>query len=172
MFEAARAPTSVAMAVFTLAVRAASSVNSPALRLVSGEDAQPATPRAAASAMLTAVMTLLMLCSFSVGSSGYPPRSASAPASAPPAAGRAHGRPAASDRRASAEAPSALRLPVFPFAHLLFGIVLRAAVAFLDLADQLVAMAGELVVREFAPALLERAFHLLPVTGDAIPIHV
>src|SRR5712664_2429455 len=125
--------------------------------------------------MLKAAITVLMPCSFSMGSCGGPPPSASGRARAPPAAARARGRPAASDRRASARAaPSALRLAIFPFAHLLIGVVLGAAVALLDLADQLVALPRELVelvVGELAPALLERAFHLLPVAGNAIPVH-
>src|SRR5204863_8819109 len=92
----------------------------------------------------------------------------------------ARDRPAALGRTASARAgpssqASRLCLPVFPFAHLLVGVVFRAAVAFLDLAHELVTLPGklvELVIGQLAPALLERALHLLPVPGDGVPIHV
>src|SRR4051812_48075009 len=63
------------------------------------------------------------------------------------------------------------RLPVL---HLLLGLVLADAVGVLDLADQLVALAGdpvELVVADLAPLLLDLALHLLPVAFDAIPVH-
>src|SRR6266850_1730696 len=65
-------------------------------------------------------------------------------------------------------------LAAFPFAHLLLGVVLRYAVALLDLADQPVPLARqliELVVGHLAPALLERALELLPVSGNAVPVH-
>src|SRR3954470_3784378 len=105
------------------------------------------------------------------------PRSASARVAIPPAVSPARDRRAAADRKASARAgpssaSSRLRLTVFPFGDLLFGVVLRAPIALLDLAHQLVALAGELVelvIGEFAPALFQRALHLLPVARDAIP---
>src|SRR5205085_1475635 len=96
------------------------------------------------------------------------------------AAAPARGRPAAAARRASARARSSLAawagllLPVFPFARLALCVVLRATVAFLDLADKLIALARhlvELIVGQLAPALLERALHLLPIALDAVPIH-
>jgi hypothetical protein len=65
-------------------------------------------------------------------------------------------------------------LTFFTFPHLALCVVLGAAIAFLDLADELVAMTRELlelVIGQLAPALLDRAFHLLPVTLDAVPVH-
>jgi hypothetical protein len=65
---AVRAPTSVAIALFTLAVSAASFVNSPVVRLVSGSrfDAQPL--RAAAPIAARATLSTLRL----VGFIGFP----------------------------------------------------------------------------------------------------
>src|SRR5437762_13601825 len=63
----------------------------------------------------------------------------------------------------------------FPFVQLLLGLVLADAVRVLDLADQLVALAGDLVqvlVGKLAPLLLHFALRLLPVSCDAIPVHV
>src|SRR3954471_19192075 len=185
MAAAARAPTSLAIALFTFAVTAASSVNSPALRFCCSAcwDAQPA-PSTAASATALAVKRMrkfmatpcLRACRLARG--GRRPF-ASAGARAPRGGAPARGRRAASDRKASAPrfwAPpvSCRSLAGFPFANLFLRVVLHAAVALLDLAHELVAMAGELVelvVRNLAPALLERALHLLPVTRDAIPVH-
>jgi hypothetical protein len=64
-----------------------------------------------------------------------------------------------------------LRLPI---RHLTFGFVSGNAVAFLDLADQLIALAGyhiQLVIAQFAPLLLDLAFDLVPITFDYIPVH-
>ena len=64
------------------------------------------------------------------------------------------------------------RLPVF---HLAFGFVFGDPVVFLDLADELVAAAGDcvqMVVGELAPLLLDLAFYLLPVAFDAIPVRL
>src|SRR5262245_15179631 len=63
----------------------------------------------------------------------------------------------------------------FPGFHLLLGFVFRNAIAFLDLADELVAIPGDhvqLIVRELAPLLLDLALDLLPVALYAIPIHL
>src|SRR5258706_16361932 len=65
-----------------------------------------------------------------------------------------------------------LALPAF---HLGIGLVAGAAVALLDLAHELVALARDLVefvVGELAPLFLDRALHLLPVAFDAVPVHV
>src|SRR5688572_9418375 len=132
---AVRAPTSVAIALFTFAVSAASLVNSPVVRLVSGclSDAQ------AASANATATMKILI--------------GVLSPAPEP-----ARGRPVVADRTAiSPVAGCPWRLGAgFPVLHLALGLVARAAVPFLDLADELVAVARhlvDLVVRELAPLL-------------------
>jgi hypothetical protein len=64
-----------------------------------------------------------------------------------------------------------LRLPI---RHLTFGFVSGNAVAFLDLADQLIALAGyhiQLVIAQFAPLLLDLAFDLVPIAFDYIPVH-
>src|SRR5687767_11911154 len=66
-------------------------------------------------------------------------------------------------------------LPRLPVAYLSLGLVPGAAVALLDLADQLVAVARhlvELVVGELAPLRLHLALHLLPVAFDDVPVHV
>src|SRR5205814_6876221 len=137
----------------------------------------PAAPSAAAVAMASAARNGFIAC-FPYRCGCCRRRSAFARARAPPAGAPAHGRPAAGDRTASGRAsvcPAVLLLAVFPFAHLIFGLVARVAVALLDLADELVALAGhaiELVIGELAPALLQRALHLLPVACNAIPIHL
>src|SRR4026209_2728539 len=67
-----------------------------------------------------------------------------------------------------------IRLAGFPILHLLLGLVLADAVRVLDLADELVALAGDavdVVVGELAPLLFHFALHLLPVAFDAIPVH-
>jgi len=61
----------------------------------------------------------------------------------------------------------------FPFAYLPFSLVLRNAVALLNLAGQLVPFACDernIVVRELAPLLLHLALGLLPISFDAIPV--
>src|SRR5207237_11081 len=63
----------------------------------------------------------------------------------------------------------------FPVGNLALGLVLADAVGLLDLADQLVALPGdlvELVVGQLAPLLLDLAFGLLPVACDAVPVHL
>src|SRR5205085_10762408 len=152
----------------------------PVLRLVCGLcEAHPATPSATAVLSASAARTDLIVCSLSLLALGRR-RSASARARAPPAGAPVRGRPAASGRTASAPAVRAggasadLLLTVFPFAYLAFGFITGAAVALLDLAHQLIALARhlvELVVAEFAPALFQRACHLLPVAGNAVPVH-
>src|SRR5438477_3676390 len=165
------------MAVFTFAVSAASSLTSGVPRLCAPEDAQPAAPSAAAVARASAARNGFIAwfpCRCGCG----PRRSAFARAQAPAAGAPARGRPAAAGRTASGRASvcrGLLLLAVFPFADLIFGVVARAAVALLDLADELVALARhavELVIGELAPALLQRALHLLPVACNAIPIHL
>src|SRR5205085_9440611 len=62
----------------------------------------------------------------------------------------------------------------FPVGKLPLRLVLADAVGVLDLADELVALAGdlvELVVGQLAPLLLHLAFGLLPVSCDAVPVH-
>src|SRR5581483_150985 len=63
----------------------------------------------------------------------------------------------------------------FPLADLLLGLVLADAVGVLDLADELVTLAAddvEVAVGQLAPLLLHGALRLLPVSCDAIPIHL
>src|SRR6185295_15351665 len=128
MAAAVRAPASVAIALFTLAVSAASLVNSPVVRPVSG-----ALPAQAASDSMPIRASALRREGFMTLDAG------------------------------------------FPVLDLALGFVLLDAVALLDLADQLVAMAAhlvELVVGELAPLFLQLARHLLPVALNAIPIHL
>src|SRR5688572_2732404 len=161
---AVRAPTSVAIALFTRAVSAASLVNSPVVRLVSGScfEAQAVSASAAASPSSWRREAFMIRPS---------------PESAP-----ARGRPAASGRTATSPVAGSLfpRLlfpslqPGLPVLDLLLGFVLLHAVALLDLAHELVAMAGhlvEFVVGELAPLLLDLALHLLPVTLNRVPVH-
>src|SRR6188474_2459738 len=63
MAAAVRAPTSVAMALFTLAVSAASLVNSPVVRRFSGgaSDAQPVKPALSVAAAIVARATFRMV---------------------------------------------------------------------------------------------------------------
>src|SRR5436190_22024849 len=66
-------------------------------------------------------------------------------------------------------------LPIRKLADLAFGLILRNAVLFLNLAHQLIATPAdqvEVAVGELAPLFLELALELLPVSFDAIPIHV
>src|SRR5690349_18011892 len=61
-----------------------------------------------------------------------------------------------------------------PVVDVLSHLVLRDAVALLDLAFELLTFSvhlGEIVVRELTPFLLDLAFGLLPVSFDAVPIH-
>src|SRR5580704_15204768 len=73
-------------------------------------------------------------------------------------------------------APLSLR-PVLtprPVVDLRARLVFGNAVAFLNLALQLVALAvdgGQIVIREIAPLLLDFALDLLPVSLDSIPVH-
>src|SRR5262249_52325761 len=65
-------------------------------------------------------------------------------------------------------------LRVIPIVDVLANLVLRDAVALLDLAFELIAAAVddvEIIVGELAPLLLDLAFDLLPVSFDAIPVH-
>src|SRR6185503_6701855 len=128
MAAAVRAPASVAIALFTLAVSAASLVNSPVVRPISGS-----LPAQAASASMPIRASALRREGFMALDAGF---------------------------------------PVFDLA---LGFVLLDAVALLDLAHQLVAMAAhliELVVGELAPLLLQLARHLLPVALNAVPVHL
>src|SRR5262245_5487637 len=62
----------------------------------------------------------------------------------------------------------------FPFAHFTLSLVAGDPVRFLELAHQLVALAGddiEIVIGQLAPLLLELALHLLPVAFHTVPIH-
>jgi hypothetical protein len=64
-------------------------------------------------------------------------------------------------------------LAAVPIVDVLAHVVLGLAVAFLDLAFELVALAadlGEIVVSELAPLFLDLAAYLLPVAFDTIPI--
>src|SRR5512132_3795168 len=57
---------------------------------------------------------------------------------------------------------------------LLFGLVLRDAIRFLQLACELIALAGDrvdLVVGQLAPLFLDLARQLLPVAFNPIPVH-
>src|SRR5258708_9662690 len=78
------------------------------------------------------------------------------------------------DRRCCYRSVVEVALARFPFLELLLGLVLADAVGVLDLADQLVALAGdlvELIVGQLAPLLFHFALRLLPVACDAIPVH-
>jgi len=78
----------------------------------------------------------------------------------------------ANARRASFT--SAQALPAFEVADLPVRFVLRNPVFLLDLADELVALAAdllELVIGEIAPLLPDLALELLPVALDLIPVH-
>src|SRR5690242_4555968 len=75
----------------------------------------------------------------------------------------------------SIRASVGVALARFPLADLLLGLVLADAVRVLDLADELVALAGdgvEVVVGQLAPLRFHGALRLLPVSCDAIPVHV
>src|SRR3990167_6431820 len=64
---------------------------------------------------------------------------------------------------------------LFKVLDLLLGFVLRDAVGFLDLAHQLIALAGdnvEVVVGKLAPLRLHLALELLPVAFYDIPVHL
>jgi hypothetical protein len=63
-------------------------------------------------------------------------------------------------------------LPAIPVVDVAAGAILLDAVAFLDLAFELVALAGdavEVIVGELAPLFLDLALDLLPVSFDAVP---
>jgi hypothetical protein len=65
-------------------------------------------------------------------------------------------------------------LVIDPVVDVLAGRILIKAVAFLDFAFKLFALAGnliEIVIRKIAPLLLDLALQLLPVSLNAIPIH-
>ena len=79
--------------------------------------------------------------------------------------------PAITDRRPFIALPTLTTIPVV---DVFLGLVLRIAIALLDLAFQLLALAIDdvkVIVSEFAPLLLDLALHLLPVTFYAVPIH-
>jgi len=62
----------------------------------------------------------------------------------------------------------------FPVAQLFLDVILGRAVAFLDLARELIAPAGddvEVVIGQLAPLLLDAARDLFPVALNAIPVH-
>jgi hypothetical protein len=61
-----------------------------------------------------------------------------------------------------------------PLVDSLLGLILLDSVAFLQLTDEAVALAGdvvEIIVRKLAPLLLHGTFELLPLTLDSIPVH-
>ena len=63
----------------------------------------------------------------------------------------------------------------FKVLDLLLGFVLRDAVGLLDLARELITLAGnhvEVIVGELAPLRFNLAFELLPVAFHDIPIHI
>lgn len=63
----------------------------------------------------------------------------------------------------------------FPVFDLSLGLIAGDAVAFLDLADQLIAFARnnvQMVVGQLAPLLLDLAFGLFPVSFNAVPVRV
>src|SRR5262249_46071671 len=63
---------------------------------------------------------------------------------------------------------------LLPFAELLLCFVLGDSVALLDLADQLVLLAAdvvEVVIVELTPLLLDLALELFPIAFDPVPIH-
>jgi hypothetical protein len=62
-----------------------------------------------------------------------------------------------------------------PVVHFLADLILGIPVAILDLSFQLIAAPvdrREVVIGEFAPLLLDPTRELLPVTFDAIPVHI
>src|SRR5579872_2054109 len=65
-------------------------------------------------------------------------------------------------------------LGAHPFIGLLLSFILSNPVAFLDAANELIFLAGDLLevtVCELAPLFADRALHLFPVAFDSIPIH-
>ena len=87
------------------------------------------------------------------------------------------GRRRASESRGAKTAVKLARgllQPGLPIAHLLVGFVAADAIALLDAADQLVALAAdaiELVVGQLALLLLGLALELAPIAFDAVPVH-
>src|SRR5690606_33564036 len=66
------------------------------------------------------------------------------------------------------------RIALFPVLDLAFGLFPADAMAFLDSAEELVALAGndvEVVVRQLAPLLLDLPLDLLPVAFDGVLVH-
>src|SRR6188768_1156250 len=68
---------------------------------------------------------------------------------------------------------SGIKLPN-PLVYLLLDVLLEAAVAFLQFADELLPLAGdvlEVVVGQFPPLRFELSGQLIPTTFNLIPIH-
>ena len=66
-------------------------------------------------------------------------------------------------------------LGVVPIVNVFSDLILSEAVALLNFALKLVSLTidrGKVVVSEVSPLLLDLALYLLPVTLDAIPVHV
>jgi hypothetical protein len=67
--------------------------------------------------------------------------------------------------------PALCVVPIIDFqARLIFGV----AISFLDFALELVLLSIDyvkIIISEFAPLLFDLAFHLLPASFNAIPIH-
>src|ERR1700758_4292912 len=65
-------------------------------------------------------------------------------------------------------------LPRHPVVEFLARSIFCHAIAFLDLALELLALAVDLVdviIRKLTPLLLDLAFELLPISFDTVPIH-
>jgi hypothetical protein len=68
----------------------------------------------------------------------------------------------------------ALRGAIFESTQLSYGFVFTDTVRFLDLADELIALTGDLVqvvIGKLAPLFFDFSFVLLPVTCNRIPVH-
>jgi len=67
--------------------------------------------------------------------------------------------------------PALCIVPIIDFpARLIFGV----AISLLDFAFELILLAidyVEIIISEFAPLLFDLAFHLLPASFNAIPVH-
>src|ERR1700675_4535809 len=90
------------------------------------------------------------------------------------ARGRAHGPSPLSLVARAARDLRGFVLRLQPVVDVLAHHVFCQAIALLDLAFELVALAvdcGQIVVGELTPLLLDLAFGLLPVSFDAVPVH-
>src|SRR4029077_11326192 len=76
--------------------------------------------------------------------------------------------------RLEAECGAALRQRALPILYLPLSLVFSDAIAVLNSTDQLITLsfdARQIVIGQFPPLFLDRAFELLPIAGNTIPIH-